>query len=251
MAERQIKIIVEYKGTPYAGWQVQPGQETVQGALEQAVLSVTGQQVSVIGAGRTDAGVHSLGQVACFRIDHRLEAGRFQDALNYYLPDGIRVKDSCEAEMGFHPIRDARKRRYRYLLSQEKSALYRDLRWELPGQLNPEQLRQAAVMVVGEHDFAPFCVVSSRKEDNTCRIDRSKWYRIGPLFVYEIRGNRFLHSMVRSLVGAMVNIAGENPDDNPLNLTLDRFGDIISSHTDERVAFTAPAHGLYQVSVGY
>ena len=249
--QRQIKIIVEYRGTSFAGWQVQPGQETVQGALEEAVFRVTGQRVAVIGAGRTDAGVHSLGQVASFRIDHQLEADRFRDALNFYLPDDIRVKDSEEASPEFHPIRDARTRRYRYLLSQQRSALYRDLRWEYPVELNPDKLHKAAAVVVGEHDFAPFCVVSSRKEDNVCRIEQSRWRTVGPLWIYEIRGDRFLHSMVRSLVGAMVNIAEENSDNNPLNLTLEKFSDIINSPTEERVAFTAPSHGLYQVSVGY
>jgi len=251
MAEKRIKIVVEYRGTPFAGWQVQPGQETVQGAIEEAISRVTGLTATVLGAGRTDAGVHSLGQVACFRIDHRLEPERYRDALNYYLPDDIRVKDSSEVDMNFHPIGDARMRRYRYLVSQEKSAIYRDLRWEIAGTVEMGKLHEAAAMISGEHDFASFCVVSSRKEDNHCRISRSQWYRIGPLLVYEVSGNRFLHSMVRSMVGAMVNIAGDNPDDNPLNLTLGRFRDIIDSSTDERVAFTAPAHGLYQVSVQY
>jgi tRNA pseudouridine38-40 synthase len=112
-------------------------------------------------------------------------------------------------------------------------------------------LREAARAVLGEHDFSPFCVVASRKEDNTCRIERSEWRQVGPLLVYEIRGNRFLHSMIRSLVGAMVNLASHSQDANSRNLTLGRFRDIISAQTDERVVFTAPAHGLYLVSVGY
>lgn len=106
-------------------------------------------------------------------------------------------------------------------------------------------------MMLGVHDFSPFCVVGSLKDDNRCRIDHSKWYRIGPLFVYEIRGNRFLHSMVRSTVGGMVNLATVKRDNNMHNLTLERFGSIIAAQSEERVVFTAPACGLYLVQVGY
>jgi len=251
MTKQNIKLVLEYKGTNFAGWQVQTNQTTIQGSLNEAVKSVTGLEVSVMGAGRTDAGVHSLGQVAAFRIDHHLEPERYKEALNYYLPDDIRVNASEAVDWEFHPIRDARTRRYRYLISREKSALYRELRWEHPGSLDYDLLQKAAALVVGRHDFTPFCVVTSRQEDNHCEIAVSRWYKAGPLLIYEIRGNRFLHSMVRSLVGGMVNLATDEPDRNAHNLTLDQFGDIINAQTDERIKFTAPAHGLYQVSVGY
>ena len=251
MAEKNIKLTVQYRGTSFAGWQIQDGQKTVQGEITDAVFKVTGQRVNLIGAGRTDAGVHALAQTANFRIDHDLEPERYRDALNYYLDDDIVVVAAAEAAFDFHARFDAKHRRYRYLLSAEKSALYRDLRWEHRRRLVFERLREAAEIVIGEHDFSPFCVVASRKDNNNCRIMHSKWRKIGALWVYEIRGDRFLHSMVRSLVGAMVNLADENPDKNLLNLTLDGFRDIINSQTDERVTFTAPARGLYLVSVGY
>jgi tRNA pseudouridine38-40 synthase len=251
MNEKNVKIVVEYKGTAFSGWQYQPGRTTIQGELVRAIHRVTGREVSVIGAGRTDAGVHALGQVANFRIDHPLKPTRYRDALNYYLSDDIRVKQSTEVTFDFHSTRDAGFRRYRYLLSAELSALYRDLRWEHPVSLDMERLKKAADLVLGEHDFGPFCVTASRKENNVCRIDRSRWFRVGPLFVYEIRGNRFLHAMVRSLVGAMVNVATLSPDRNMRNLTLKQLDNIINVEEDARVTFTAPAHGLYLVSVGY
>jgi len=251
MAERNIKLIVEYKGTAFAGWQVQLEQKTIQGELIEAVQKTTGKQVNVIGAGRTDAGVHALGQTANFRIDHHIEPEKYRDALNYYLPDDIRVKESTEVPLPFHARKSAKYKRYRYLIGNEHSALYRDLRWENPIDLDLELMRQAAGLILGEHDFSPFCVVASRKEDNTCRIDRAEWRRVGPLTVFEIRGNRFLHNMVRSLVGAMVNVASASHDRHPENLTLDRFADIIEAPTGHRVVFTAPAQGLYLVSVHY
>ncbi len=251
MAERNIRLTLEYKGTSFAGWQVQDGPRTVQAEIGGAIRKVTGESVDLIGAGRTDAGVHALGQVANFHTHHSLEAGRFRDALNYHLFEEIRVKESCEVSLDFHARFSARYRRYRYLLAPEKSAIYRELRWENPDELDFERLQQAAAMVTGEHDFGPFCVVSSLKDDNRCLIEYSRWFRYGPLWVYEIRGNRFLHSMVRSLVGAMVNLSTVRPDNNMHNLTLERFGSIIAAKSRERVVFTAPACGLYLVQVGY
>ncbi len=250
-AERNIRLLVEYQGTAYAGWQMQLNQRTVQGDIVAAIEKVTGSAVNLIAAGRTDTGVHALGQVANFKIVHELPAERFAPAINYYLGDDIRIQESGSASPAFHARFDAVSRRYRYLLSDQPSAIYRDLRWHHPEPLDLTLLQSAAAMIVGRHDFAPFCVKSSRKPNNSCLIEHASWRRIGPLLVFEIRGNRFLHSMVRSLVGAMTNLARTQPDDNNLNLTLDDFGNIIRSSTEERVVFSAPAHGLYLVSVNY
>ncbi len=250
MAERNIRIIIEYNGTPFAGWQSQINQRTVQDELLDAIHRTTGVRVNLIGAGRTDAGVHALGQVANFRIDHRLQPERYREALNFYLPDDIRIKESAEVPLEFHARRDARFRRYRYLVGCEQSAIYRNLRWYQRG-LDLSLLNSAAGLVVGRHDFSPFCVVASRKENNDCRIDHSCWRRIGSLLVYEIRGNRFLHGMVRSLVGSMTNLAKVSRDHNLQNLTLEQFKDILDVPGKNRIPFTAPAHGLYLVAVGY
>jgi len=250
-AERNIRLLVEYQGTAYAGWQMQLGQRTIQGDIVVAIEKVTGSAVNLLAAGRTDTGVHALGQVANFKITHELSAERFAPAINYYLDDDIRIQKSESVALGFHARFDAVSRRYRYLLSEQPSAIYRNLRWNHQEPLDLALLQRAAEMIVGRHDFTPFCVKSSRKPNNTCQIDYACWRRIGPLLVFEIRGNRFLHSMVRSLVGAMTNLARSQPDDNNLNLTLADFGNIIKSSTEERVVFTAPAHGLYFVSVNY
>ena len=251
MTRKNIKLTIEYKGTNFCGWQSQRGPSTIQDEIKAAILKTTSLDVKLTGAGRTDAGVHALGQVANFELEHELEPVRYRDALNYYLPDDIRIIKSEEVPPQFDARRSAIFKRYRYLVGPEKSALYRDYRWEYTKQLNYDLLKSAAKSIVGEHDFGPFCVVSSRKENNACRIDTATWRRIGPLLVFEIRGNRFLHSMIRSLVGAMVNLATLEGDKNKQNLTLDAFRDIIKTPTEERVMFTAPAQGLYLVSVGY
>lgn len=251
MAEKNIKLTVEYEGTNYSGWQIQAKQTSIQGELTGAVEKVTGQKVNLVGAGRTDAGVHALGQVANFVIEHQLEPERYKDALNFYLSDDIRVKFSEEVPLSFNARKNARSKRYRYLIGLEKSALYRHWRWEVTESLLFDKLKQASGIIVGEHDFAPFCVVSSRKQNNNCVIYSAHWRKIGQLLVFEINGNRFLHNMVRALVGTMVNIAAEKPDRNKQNLTLEQFEDIIQSSTEERVGFTAPPQGLYLVSVYY
>lgn len=251
MAVENIKLLVEYEGTAYCGWQIQENGDTIQGRLTEAVLKVTGREVSLIGAGRTDAGVHALGQAANFQIEHDLDPKRYAAALNYYLPDDIRVLQSEAAPASFHARFDAKQRRYRYLVSGEMSALYRNLRHHYRPRVDFERLQTAAERVAGEHDFSPFCVVASRKENNVCRVGHSRWYCFGPLLVYEIRADRFLHTMVRSLVGAMLNLATVKHDRNQLNLTLADFSDIITVPGGHRVAFTAPACGLYLVKVIY
>ena len=248
---RNIRLLIEYKGTSFAGWQFQPNQCTVQGEIEHAIFRVTGQKTTLIGAGRTDSGVHALGQVANFQTEHPLESIRFRDALNFHLSDDIRIRRSEEVAPTFHARFDATWRRYRYILASERSAIYRDLRWENESAVRRELLDQAAQMILGEHDFSSFCVTASLKESNLCTISHSRWQQIGPVLVYEIRGNRFLHGMVRSLVGGMVNLAAEQQDSNVLNLTLDDFQNTLQGNRPDRVVFTAPAHGLYLVAVGY
>ncbi len=251
MSERNIKLLIEYEGTNFCGWQSQTNDKTIQDEIISAIKKVTQKTVKLTGAGRTDSQVHALGQVANFIIEHQLETGRFAEAINYYLNDEILIKSSTEVPADFDSRKSATFRRYRYLVSNEKSAIYRNLRWRLPEAINYDILRESAGLLAGEHDFSPFCVTSSLKENNNCHIYHSSWHRIGNLLVYEIRGNRFLHSMVRSLVGAMVNLALENQDKNRLNLTLGQFQDILNLKNEKRIVFTAPACGLYLVSVGY
>ncbi len=251
MPEKNIKLVIEYEGTKYSGWQSQDGHHTIQDEIQQAIFKVTGLKVSLTGAGRTDAGVHALGQTANFHIEHRLEPHRYRDAINNYLSDDILIKSSEEVLYEFNSRKDAIFRCYRYLMSPEKSAVFRHQRWYQPDLIQFGKLQSASKLVLGEHDFSPFCVTSSLKENNRCMIEFSRWFKHGQLFIYEIRGNRFLHNMVRSLVGAMVNLSLVNQDKNSRNLTLDDFKNMLSSQEKERAVFTAPPHGLYLVAVGY
>ncbi len=246
MADKNIRLDIQYNGTEFSGWQNQPSSLTIQGEIEKAITKVTGKEVTLYGAGRTDAGVHALGQVANFRIDHSLPPERYKEAINYYLPRTILITKSGVVPDEFHARKSAVWRQYRYLIGLERTPLYYDLRWEHPCDPNIEQMNKIAAYIKGDHDFSAFCVVSSLKENNGCTIHFCDWRREELLLTFEIRGNRFLHSMVRSLVGVMVEIGGGKE-----NLTLTQFQDILLSKDHTRIKHVAPARGLYMVAVGY
>lgn len=251
MAEQNIKLIIEYDGTAYSGWQTQKESPSVQSEIIKAIKKVTGKDISLIGAGRTDAGVHAYGQTANFVIDHNIEPTRYRDAINHFLPDDILIHSATEVPIEFNSRRDAESKLYRYRVGLMPSALELNRRWYYGFDLDFELLTKAAALIEGEHDFAAFCVIASRQESNICRIKRAEWRRSEAELFFEIIGNRFLHNMVRVLVGGMINLATVNKDQNSRNLTLDSFADILNAPGEGRVEFTAPSRGLYLVSVQY
>ncbi len=246
MAEINIRLDIQYKGTDFAGWQFQPNEKTIQGEIEKGIYQVTGKKVSLIGAGRTDAGVHALDQVANFKIDHNLPPEKYKDALNFYLPKTIVVANSYQVANDFHARKSALWRHYRYIINRHRTALYFDYHWECQYQLNIERMNLAAGEIIGIHDFSAFCTVASQKENNNCEIYFSEWNAEDGLLIYNVEANRFLHSMVRSLVGLMVEVGrGEE------YLTLTNFKDIMDAGDHTRIKHVAPARGLYLVEVGY
>ncbi|MCX6826306.1 MAG: tRNA pseudouridine(38-40) synthase TruA [candidate division Zixibacteria bacterium] len=241
-----IRLDIQYKGTDFSGWQFQPNEVTVQGEIEKTLAKVTGQKIAVYGAGRTDAGVHALGQVANFRIEHHLPPEKYKDALNFYLPKTILIMKSSLVPDDFHARKSAHWRHYRYIIDRERTALYFEYRWEYPFPLDKDRMNTIAEYIKGRHDFEAFCTISSLKDNNECEIYSSGWIEKRSLLIYEIRANRFLHSMVRSLVGLMIE-AGKNND----YLTLEQFRDIMKSGNHAKIGNVAPARGLYLVAVGY
>lgn len=241
---KNIKLIIEYNGSGYSGWQYQTNATTVQGELENALERLTSQKVTVYAAGRTDAGVHALGQVANFIIDHNLPTQKYRDALNFYLPNDILIRSAEDVPIEFHARFDAMFRRYQYLVGLEKSALYRDMRWEINTRPDFELLVRAADYIKGEHDFAAFCVVGSLKENNTCVVYQSEWTQQEKSLKYEITADRFLHTMIRSLMGLMMELACGN-------ITWKRFQEIFHSGDHTAIPKIAPAHGLCLIGVEY
>ncbi|MCK5127063.1 MAG: tRNA pseudouridine(38-40) synthase TruA [candidate division Zixibacteria bacterium] len=242
--ERNIKLIVEYNGSEYAGWQRQPNDNTVQGEIEMALQNLTKQKTAMYAAGRTDAGVHALGQVVNFSFNNVLPVQKIRDALNFYLPNDILIRSVEEVPPDFHARYNAVSRRYQYLVGLEKSALYRNMRWELSFPVDYDLLVEAAEYIKGEHDFATFCVVSSQKENNNCIVYQSEWTKLDKALKYEITANRFLHSMIRSLVGLMISLANGK-------INFQRFKEVFNSGDHTALPKIAPARGLCLVGVEY
>lgn len=202
---RYFRATVEYDGTDFFGFQVQPDRPTVQGTLEAALARLTGEAVRVLGAGRTDTGVHARGQVVAFRCPWRHSEGDLLKALNAVLPESIAVREVAEAPEGFHPRYSARSREYRYFVYNHpiRSPLRHRYAAHVPEPLDVEKMNAVAAQIVGVHDFATFGDPTSG-ETTVREVYRSEWYRNGDDVVYVVEANGFLRRMVRTLVTAFL-----------------------------------------------
>jgi tRNA pseudouridine38-40 synthase len=262
---RNLKLILSYDGTDFAGWQVQPGRATVQGSLASAIGRLSGENVLPQGSGRTDAGVHSLAQVATFTTESRIPIENWALALNDNLPPSIRVLEVSEAASEFHARKSARAKTYRYRIYRDGICppfLARYV-WHYPYPLNEAALIEAAGVVVGEHDFTSFAAVDPERVErmaanseengnpaigvvptNVRQILSSVWEREGDELIYTVRGNGFLHHMVRNLVGTFVQIGKGT-------LSREDFLRILAARDRSAAGPTAPASGLFLVHVEY
>ncbi len=251
MAMRNFKLVLAYDGAEFSGWQVQPDSATIQGTLASAIGRLTGENVLPQGSGRTDAGVHALAQVASFQSGCSIPASNFVKALNDLLPASIRVLAVEEAGPEFHARKSARAKTYRYRIYRGPICppfLARYV-WHYPFPLDEEAMRQAASEVVGEHDFTSFAAVDTEKgkDEEVSKVRKvfsSAWQRCGDEFVYEIRGNGFLHHMVRNLVGTFV-LVGKG------TLKAEDVARILQARNRSEAGPTAPASGLFLVGVEY
>jgi tRNA pseudouridine38-40 synthase len=249
---RNLKLVLAYDGSDFAGWQVQPDSATIQGTLASAIGRVTGEKVLPQGSGRTDAGVHALGQVATCALESPIPAGNLLRALNDLLPASIRVLEVSEAELEFHARKSARGKTYRYRIYRGAICppfLARYV-WHHPYPLDENAMRQASALVLGEHDFTSFAAVDPErgKEENGVsnvrRISLSGWDREAEELIYTVRGSGFLHHMVRNLVGTFV-LVGKG------TLRPEDISRILQAKDRSAAGATAPAHGLYLVNVEY
>jgi tRNA pseudouridine38-40 synthase len=246
------KIILSYDGADFSGWQIQPGRETIQGALASAIGRVTGEKVLPQGSGRTDAGVHALAQVASVALQSPIPAANLRIALNDALPSSIRVLDVLQADAGFHARKSARGKTYRYRMYRRDICppfLARHV-WHHPYPLNEAAMAEAAQLVIGEHDFTSFAAVDPERGrdrepvSNVRQIFSSTWNRDGEEFAYTVRGSGFLHHMVRNLVGTFV-LVGKG------TLSVADVAKILMARNRSAAGATVPACGLYLVNVDY
>jgi tRNA pseudouridine38-40 synthase len=243
---RTLRLVVEYDGTDFSGWQRQLDQRTVQACLEEALQAMTGQALRVTGAGRTDAGVHAEGQVASVRVCSRIPTGGFLRGLNTHLPLDMAVREVSDADPGFDARRSARGKTYRYQIWNHltRSPLQGRASWHYRAPLDVHTMREAAAAFVGEHDFRAFRA-SDCDRKNTVRLIRAfEVERRGALIRCEVEGTAFLKNMVRIMVGTLVQ-AGRGELDAAGVRRLLAAGDRTQS------GVTAPAHGLTLVRVTY
>ena len=241
---RTFRIDIRYDGTDFAGWQVQPGMRTVQGEIEAVLEKVIRAPVRVRGSGRTDTGVHAFRQTADFRASTDLPADVILRALRGLLPDDVTVSAVSEAPEGFDSRHEARYRIYRYRILRGRDPLLRRRCWEVEYDLDPAAMADGAARFSGTFDATSFAASTRVGMDNRVAVERSDLTEEGPEIRYEIRANRFVHHMVRNIVGTLVDIGrgARRSDEIPA---------ILEARDRSAAGPTAPARGLYLVEVGY
>jgi tRNA pseudouridine38-40 synthase len=247
---RTFKLTLAYDGTDFAGWQKQPARRTVQGELEAALERITQQHSKCIASGRTDAGVHALGQVVSFTSATSLPVEVLTKALNAELPEDMLVFEVAEAPPGFHALRDAIRKRYRYVIEDGRlrDLFERRYVWHVYQRLDVEAMRQAAAPLLGTHDFTSF-ETSGSPRLTTIRtvLDLVVERRAGGLtekIVIEVEADGFLYNMVRNIVGTLVAVGkGREPPRRP--------AEVLALRDRTKAGMTAPAQGLFLVGVDY
>jgi tRNA pseudouridine38-40 synthase len=249
---RNLKLILSYDGSEFAGWQVQPDAATLQGTLASAIGRITGEKVLPQGSGRTDAGVHALAQVVTFVTESSVPTENFVKALNDVLPASVRVLEVQEAAADFHARHSARAKTYRYRIYRAAICppfLARYV-WHYPFPLDEQGMVGAAGVVEGEQDFTSFAAVDPERGRegalvaNVRSLFSSSWERQGNEFVYTVKGSGFLHHMVRNLVGTFI-LVGKG------TLQVEDVTRILDARNRSLAGATAPASGLYLVNVDY
>ena len=205
---RRIKLIVAYDGTEYSGWQIQPEAPTIEMCLDKAIHELTGENVHVTGASRTDAGVHAYGNVAVFDTESTIPGDRFTFALNRFLPDSIVIQDSWEVSVDFHPRHCNTRKTYEYRILNTAVPLpqKRNFTWHVAGSIDIEKMKEAAVYIVGEHDFKSFCCVRTQAESTVRTIYSLALLQEGSEIIIRIKGNGFLYNMVRIITGTLIQV---------------------------------------------
>jgi len=242
----RIKMIIEYDGSGYHGFQRQNNAHTVQAELEEQIKRITGEQVNVSGAGRTDAGVHARGQVIAFSTDSRIPAARWKFALNRYLPEDIRVLESQEVNESFHPAFDAVRKHYQYHIYRQRqgAAFVRKYALLNTENLDLEAMQQACQEIIGYHNFHAFCSSGATSKTFDRTVYRCTLQESGPELILDIEANGFLYNMVRIIMGTLLEVGRGK-------LSGEDLSHIIQTGQRALAGPTALPHGLYLVEVEY
>lgn len=243
---RNIKLIIEYDGKGFNGWQKQPDKLNIQGEIERAIEQITGETVDLIASGRTDAGVHSLGQTANFKTDSNIPIEKFAKAINSQLKKSIVIKSAEEVDENFHSRYSVKSKTYRYIInnSENGTAIYRNLEYHFPIKLDYEKMNEAAKFFIGEHDFKAFKASGTSSKSSVRKIIDASVKKENERIIIEVTGTGFLYNMVRIISGTLLEV-GEGKI-KPSDITK-----IIESKDRKNAGKTLPAHGLYLLKVEY
>ena len=243
---RNIKLTIEYDGKDFNGWQKQPNKLNIQGELEEVIYQITGENVELIASGRTDAGVHALGQVANFKTNSNLPIEKFPIAINSKIKKSIIVKNAEEAEPEFHSRYKCKKKTYRYIINNSKygTAIYRKLEYHIPQKLDVSLMKKAIKYFEGEHDFKAFKSTGGSNKSSVRTIYKAEVIEQGDKIILEVTGNGFLYNMVRIISGTIVDVGlGKiKPED---------ISKIIEEKDRQKAGKTLPPYGLYLLNVEY
>ena len=243
---RNIKLTIEYDGKEFNGWQKQPNKLNIQGTIEQAIKLITGEEVELNASGRTDAGVHALGQVANFKTNSQIPIEKFAIAINSKLKRSIVIKKAEEVEERFHSRLSCKKKTYRYVInnSEEGTAIYRNLETHIPQKLDIDRMQKAIKYFEGEHDFKAFKASGTSSKSSVRTIYEAQIYKQNEKIFIELTGNGFLYNMVRIIAGTLVDVGlGKIEPDAIL--------EIIKEGKRENAGKTLPPNGLYLLQVMY
>ena len=256
---RNIKLVLEYDGTNYHGWQTQPSLPTIQDTVEESLAKLTKTGIQIIGAGRTDTGVHAAGQVANFHTDSEIPVIAFQRGLNAMLPRDIVVCSATEVSSDFHARFSATRRRYRYtILNREyPSALLRQISYCVPREIDVSRANTLCQMLVGQHDFSSFQKVGSDRRNPVCEIYEAHWWKKAPYVYFEIEADAFLRGMVRAITGTILALNSKFCKSTPCAENTEsqnaetQFRRILDAKDRSAAGMSAPAHGLSLIEVKY
>ena len=243
---RNIKLTIEYDGKDFNGWQKQPNKLNIQGTIEQAIKNITGEDVELNASGRTDAGVHALGQVANFKTNSEIPIEKFAIAINSKLKKSIVIKKAEEVDERFHSRLNCKRKTYRYIInnSPEGTAIYRYLETHIPQKLDVKKMEQALKYFKGEHDFKAFKASGTSSKSSVRTIYKTQIYKKEDRIIIELTGNGFLYNMVRIIAGTLVDVGLGKIEPQQIE-------NIIKEKKRENAGKTLPPNGLYLVSVEY
>ena len=244
---RNIKLIIEYDGKGFNGWQKQPDKLNIQGEIEKAIEEITGEKVDLTASGRTDAGVHSLGQTANFKTESKIPIEKFAKAINSKLKKSVVIKSAEEVDERFHSRYSVKSKTYRYIInnSENGTAIYRGLEYHVPMKLDYEKMNEAIKYFIGEHDFKAFKASGTSSKSSVRTIYEAKVYkREDGRICIELTGNGFLYNMVRIISGTLVEVGLGK-------IKPEEITQIINDGKRENAGKTLPPYGLFLVKVEY